>query len=353
MTGKTATAPPPATALRDGAGAALPHGGRLGEARAEFPGAPEPWLDLSTGINPQAYPLPGLSPDCFTRLPEPEQVEALQQAAATAFGLGARAGVAAAPGTQALIELIPRLVPAAAVAVLGPTYGEYAGAWRRAGHLVAEVASPAALAEAEIAVVCNPNNPDGRRLGRGELLALAGRLARRGGLLVVDEAFADLEDEAGLGAALPLAGPGVLGGLLLLRSFGKSYGLAGLRLGFALAAPEAAARLRAALGPWAVSGPALAIGTAALGDRAWLEATKVRLARDTRRLDALLIGAGLTVLGGTRLFRLAAGPRAPGLRHRLGQAGIWVRRFPAAPDRLRFGLPGTEADWARLAGALS
>lgn len=331
----------------------LPHGGRLGEARREFPGAPEPWLDLSTGINPVAYPLGELPAPCFARLPEPDQLDALHQAAARAYGLADPRGVVAAPGTQSLIEWLPRLLPPAAIAVLGPTYGEYAGAWRRAGHRVADVPTLAAAEAADIVVLCNPNNPDGRRFEDRALVALAERLGRRGGLLVVDEAFADLEDQPGLGAALPVAGTGPLGGLVLLRSFGKSYGLGGLRLGFALGSAAAAGRVRTALGPWAVSGPALVVGRRALADPAWRDGTRRRLEQDGRRLDGLLATAGLTVVGGTRLFRLAAGPRAADLRRRLGAAGIWVRRFPDQPEWLRFGLPGTAGDWQRLAEALS
>jgi cobalamin biosynthesis protein CobC len=337
--------------MTPGEAAALPHGGRLGEARARFPGAPEPWLDLSTGINPHAYPLPDLPPAAFTRLPEPEEQAALEGLAGTAYGAADAAMVVAAPGTQALISLLPRLFPASDVAVLGPTYNEHAAAWRAAGVAVRDVAEFDALAGGGTAVLCNPNNPDGRRHPPGPLLALADRMQTRGGLLVVDEAFADLEP-AWAGEPLALARHLPHPALVVLRSFGKTYGLAGLRLGFALAAPERAAVIRAALGPWAVSGPALVAGQAALADGAWRAAMAERLAADVARLDALLAEAGLRVLGGTRLFRLAESGRAPAWFERLGRAGILVRAFPDQPTRLRFGLPGTEADWARLRAAL-
>jgi cobalamin biosynthetic protein CobC len=327
--------------------APLAHGGSLGEAAALFPDAPRPFLDLSTGINPVAYPLPPLPAEAFTRLPEPQAEAGLREVAAQAYGAADAALVAAAPGTQILIDLLPRLFPAARVAVLGPTYAEHAQAWRKAGADVATVADVAALENADAAVLCNPNNPDGRRLPPPRLLALADRMAARGGLLLVDEAFADLEGE----------GPSVAGALphpalLVLRSFGKTYGLAGVRLGFALAGHERAALIRAALGPWAVSGPALAVGCAALADAGWRAATAARLAAEVRELDALLAAAGLRVVGGTRLFRLAEGPAAPDLFTCLGRAGIFVRRFADRPDWLRFGLPGTPDGWARLRQAL-
>ena len=323
------------------------HGGRLEAARRRFPGAPEPFLDLSTGINPVPYPPPPLAVEAFTRLPEPEALAALLEAAADAYGATEPAMVAAAPGSQALIGLLPRLRPPGRVRVLGPTYAEHARAWAQADHTVDEVATLDALAGAEVAVLSHPNNPDGRRYDQAALLGLAAAQAARGGWLVVDEAFADLEPGApGLGTALPRPG------LVLLRSFGKTYGLAGLRLGFALAAPDLAERIAEALGPWPVSGPAIAIGAAALRDCAWREASAVRLARDAARLDALLGEVGLAVIGGTLLFRLARVADAATLAERLGRAGILVRVFPERPDWLRFGLPPDASAWHRLAAAL-
>lgn len=328
------------------AAAGLEHGGRLGAARARFAGAPEPFIDLSTGINPIPWPVPPLPAAAWARLPEPEEEAALRAAAAAAYGAASPDMVAAAPGTQLLIQLLPRLFPLPRLAILGPTYAEHAACWRAAGTVVEEVADAAALARAPAGLLCNPNNPDGRRLSRAEIGALADAMASRGGLLLVDEAFADLEPDP-LSAAPLLPHPA----LILLRSFGKSYGLAGLRLGFALAAPARAAAIRAALGPWAVSGPALAIGRAALADAPWRQAAAARLAAEGARLDALLQRAGLRVLGGTHLFRLAEG-EAGHWHERLGRQGILVRPFAARPRWLRFGLPPDEPAWARLERAL-
>ncbi len=320
----------------------IAHGGGLIAARTRFPHAPEPWIDLSTGINPIPYALPPIPAAALCRLPEPEQVAALETAAARAYGVADPAAVVAAPGTQALIHLLPRLHPPRRVAVLSPTYAEHAAAWTAAGHAVTAV--PSLAGAAVVTVVVRPNNPDGRVEDAASLLALAGRLAARNGLLVVDEAFADLEG-CSLAGALPRPG------LLLLRSFGKTYGLAGVRLGFALAEPAQAAALRQALGPWAVSGPALHAGLQALPDAGWRDVAAARLANAAARLDGLLRAAGGTVLGGTRLFRLCRHGNAAALAGRLGEAGILVRRFAAAPDLLRFGLP-SPGDWARLEAAL-
>jgi cobalamin biosynthetic protein CobC len=167
-------------------------------------------------------------------------------------------------------------------------------------------------------------------------------------LVVVDESFADLEDEA-LSLAPHLPQPG----MVVLRSLSKTYGLGGLRLGFAIAAPDLAALMRASLGSWPVSGPAILIGMQALADHAWLAAARQRLGQDVMRLDAMLHQAGLRIVGGTHLFRLAESEQAPELFHRLGRAGILVRPFDYRRDWLRFGVPGSEDEWQRLADALA
>ena len=323
------------------------HGGRLEAARRRFPAAPAPFIDLSTGINPHAYPVGDLPAEIFARLPEPEALARLVAAAAGAYGAGDPALLAAAPGTQILIELLPRLWPPKSVAVLGPTYAEYAAAWERAGSAVSRIAALDELGDQKGVVVCNPNNPDGRIIPPPVLLRLADRMQQRGGLLVVDEAFADLAPEGtSLAPALPHPA------LILLRSFGKTYGLGGLRLGFALASRERRAVISKALGPWAVSGPAIAVGTRALSDEPWRAAMRARLATEAASLDACLAGAGFAILGGTPLFRLAESPSASAWFEHLGEAGILVRRFEEMPGRLRFGLPGDPASWSRLRAAL-
>ncbi|MCJ2133324.1 threonine-phosphate decarboxylase CobD [Methylobacterium sp. J-026] len=325
--------------------APIAHGGDLGALRLAFPDAPEPWLDLSTGINPVPYPVPPVEASAWTRLPEAAEVQALREAAAASYGAPGAGHVVAAPGTQILIETLPRLLAPTRVAVLGPTYAEHAAAWARAGHAVAEISGPEAVGDARVVVIVDPNNPDGRTHPLAARRALAAALGARGGLLVADEAFADLEPVESL---CPHAAPG----LVVLRSFGKTYGLAGLRLGFAVADPGTAERIAGALGPWAVSGPALAIGTAALSDTAWrAEAAQARAA-DAGRLDRMIARGGGTVVGGTRLFRTAAFPDGPDLYRRLAAAGIAVRRFAERPERLRFGLPAGKAAWCRLSRVL-
>jgi cobalamin biosynthesis protein CobC len=333
--------------------APLVHGGDLAAARRLFAGAPEPFIDLSTGINPHSYPIPQLTAAVFARLPEPAALTGLAATAARFYGAPSPDHVVAAPGTQILLPMVAALVPKGCAAVLGPTYAEHVRAAALAGHKAMEVAKLDDLAQADLAVVVNPNNPDGRMFGKDELMALAA-VRRSGGLLVIDEAYIDAGPggpggPAGAGPAgapnASLAAEVGRGDVLVLRSFGKFFGLAGVRLGFALAAPRLAQRLAAALGPWAVSGPAIAIG--------WAATMRERLVHDILRLDCVLGGAGLAPAGGTALFRLVRAQAASEVFQQLGRAGILVRRFVEQPSWLRIGFPGDEAEWARLTAALA
>jgi cobalamin biosynthesis protein CobC len=326
----------------------MKHGGDLTDAIARHGGAPGSWLDLSTGINPWPWPIPQHLPDsAWQRLPSRAELEALLYAARENYGVPVGAGIVAAAGTQALIQMLPYLATPGPVAIVGRTYSEHALAWRHAGHPVIEIESLDACPEHALhAVVVNPNNPDGRVIGRAALAGIAAQIKRRGGWLVVDEAFADA-DLAISSAACCADWP-----VVILRSFGKFYGLAGLRLGFAFGASDLIERVAGALGPWACSGPALLIGTAALGDQAWANRTRGELEQQARKLNKVLTKAGFTIAGGTSLFRLARHPDARKLHAALARRHIWCRSFEWADDLLRFGLPPDDSGLERLADAL-
>jgi cobalamin biosynthetic protein CobC len=326
----------------------MKHGGDLTEAMARYGGSPQMWLDLSTGVNPWPWPIPGDMPDTlWQRLPSRADEENLIAAAREAYAVPAGVEVVAASGTQSLIQWLPQLASAGPVAIVEPTYNEHAAAWRLAGHEVIACADLDQLPQAvRYVVVVNPNNPDGQVISHAVLARVAAQLRERGGWLVVDEAFADIEPEVsviGLCADLPV---------VVLRSFGKFFGLAGLRLGFAIASPEIARRIALALGPWPCSGPALSIGTAALRDRAWADRTRVAVQQQAHKLDAVLTNADFTIAGGTGLFRLARRADASQVHTALATKHIWCRRFDWADDLLRFGLPPDDRELERLAAAL-
>jgi cobalamin biosynthetic protein CobC len=326
----------------------MKHGGDLTEAMAQHGGTPDDWLDLSTGINPRPWPVPALPDASWQRLPSHADETRLLDAARAAYNVPADVEIAVAPGTQMLIQWLPRLAPEGAVAIVSPTYNEHATAWNVAGHNVIAVAGLDAVPKhARHVLIVNPNNPDGRIVGHAALAQIATTLQERGGWLVIDEAFADV-DPASSAITLCRDLP-----VIVLRSFGKFYGLAGLRLGFVIGGPEIVQRCTAALGPWACSGPAIAVGAAALQDHVWAERTRTDLHRQAQQLDNVLRAAGFIIVGGTDLFRLAQHPHASLYHERLARKHIWCRSFDWASELLRFGLPGDDAGLARLASALA
>lgn len=316
----------------------LEHGGRL-RAAARHYGIPlGDWLDLSTGINPRPWPVPALAPELWQRLPE--SGDGLEAAAAAYYG---NADVLPVAGSQAAIQALPACFPVGRVLTLAPTYAEHPHAWRR--HEVRALpadAIDAAIDSADTLLLVQPNNPDGQRFARGQLLHWHARLRARGGRLIVDEAFIDADPADSL---VPLAGPG----LVVLRSLGKFFGLAGARVGFVFAEPALLGALAEILGPWTVSGPARAVATAALSDQAWQAQARLRLAADSRRLAGLLDRHGLAGGSGTALFQWRPSEAAAAIHARLAEAAILTRQFEGG---LRFGLPGDEIQWARLDAAL-
>ena len=323
--------PPPIVPLPE-------HGGDLAFATRLYGAPPEGWLDLSTGISPFPYPHAAVPDAALRRLPDAADLAALIEAAGAAYGVGRDFDIAAVPGTEIAIRLLPHVLGSPAATIVGPTYGSHRDAWQ--GSSPAQ--SIAAIADGSTAVVVNPNNPDGRIIPPAELT----RLARRLSALIVDEAFADVAPAASIVPAL--AAPNVI----VLRSLGKFYGLAGLRLGFVIAPPDVVARLHRMLGAWPVSGPAIAIGRAALGDAAWATSARARLSAAAAQLRAALTRHGLAIAGGTDLFVLNDHADAPALHINLAQRGIWTRAFADHPRWLRFGVPD-DAGLARLDAALS
>ena len=300
------------------------HGGGIDAAAALFGGARADWLDLSTGINPRPYPLPAFSPDVWAALPDRAAFAALEAAARQFWNVPDGAAVLAAPGASALIARMPAVLAGSRVHIPQPTYNEHARAFLAQGWTLA--------AEADATVVVHPNNPDGRLHRLPDTT-----------FVVIDESFCDVMSGESLIAHA--ARPGVV----VLKSFGKFWGLAGLRLGFLIGDPALVARMSAQIGPWAVSGPALLTGAVALNDHAWAEETRARLAQDAARLDAL---TGWPVAGGTTLFRLYDLPDPRAMQHRLARHPIWTRTVPWSDRLIRLGLPDG-AGWARLERALA
>ncbi|RQM48123.1 threonine-phosphate decarboxylase [Paraburkholderia bannensis] len=347
----TSTTTTTTTTTTDTVARTIAHGGNLHEAARRYGIAWETWIDLSTGINPHGYPVPPVPASAWRRLPE--DGDGLADCAARYYGAPDAAHVLPVAGSQAAIRALPALLPAlsprARVAIAPLTYGEYAPAFAQAGHTVVplDVTHADLPADATHAVVVNPNNPTAASIDRDTLLRWHAQLAARGGTLIVDETFADAFADT---SARSLANATDRAGLVVLRSPGKFFGLAGARCGFALAQPALLAALRERLGAWTVNGPARHAVMHAFADTAWQHAMREQLAREGERLAALLRAHGFAPRA-TPLFAWIDDPRAAPLQDALARHAVWTRRFDA-PASLRFGLPASEEEWQRFEIAL-
>jgi cobalamin biosynthetic protein CobC len=308
------------------------HGGGLDAAVQKFGAARADWIDLSTGINPVSYPVGDIEQAAWTALPDHAAQSALIKAARDFWQIPNAASIIATPGASAPIAMIPRLRDHGQVHIAAPTYNEHAGAFTASGWRQTEQ-----VANADAQVIVHPNNPDGRIFKETDLHAP---------FRVIDESFCDVMPGASLIAQT------ARNDTLLLKSFGKFWGLAGLRLGFVIGDPALVEQLQQMLGPWPVAGPALQIGTRALADHSWADQTRQRLTADATRLDTLFADAGASLVGGTSLFRLYEVPDAIEWQVRLAQHHIWSRVFPYNPRWLRLGLPAPE-QWSRVEAALA
>jgi len=321
----------------------LEHGGRLRKAALDYGIAEADWLDLSSGLAPWPFAVPEIPLRAWARLPETD--DGLEQAACDYYGASQVLPVA---GSQMAIQLLPRLRRAGKVGVLSPCYAEHAEAWRRSGYIVREVLEQEVeffLDSLDVLVVVNPNNPTGLSLTPARLLDWHARLAQRGGWLVVDEAFMDNTPQ------LSLAPHAHQIGLIVLRSFGKFFGLAGVRLGFVLAERKLLRLLAEQVGPWAVSGPTRVLGQACLQDTEAHTRQRIRSDEASERLALLLERYGFKPQGGCALFQWLITEHAPALHEFMARRGILLRIF-THNSSLRFGLPANAAEEARLEQAL-
>lgn len=323
---------------------AFRHGGRLREATAAHPHAPRPWLDLSTGINPEPWSGPRASADDLRYLPDPQGLAELEAVAARAFGVSDPGRVAAVSGAEAALRLLPGLIGGGTVALRDPIYGGHAEAWASWNpNRLASLDDPRTV-HADVLVLVNPNNPDGRRIDREALAALAAERSDQGRWTVVDESFIEVTPELSV-ADLEIDR------LITLRSFGKFYGLPGARLGFLIGNKIFSREFRLLLGDWPVSADAMALGQGAYADEAWRKATRAWLAQQAAKVDAAIAEAGFTVVGGCDLFRWVDVPDAYAVFTRLCEQGVLTRPFADQPDRLRIGLPSRN-DFKRFQKAL-
>jgi cobalamin biosynthesis protein CobC len=289
------------------------------------------------------YPIPLIPTNAWQRLPEDE--DDLITAARNYYGC---TSILATAGSQAALQILPKLRAPSKIAMPITMYQEHAHTWQTQGHTVhffKESPDAEALKQADVILVCNPNNPTGKRFTKMELLEWHQQLAARGAWLIVDEAFMDSTPDDSLAAHADLEG------LFILRSLGKFFGLAGVRVGFLLAADHYLVRVKEMIGPWSVTGPSRYIATQALQDTEWQLNTREMLASQSAKMQNLLNRYNLKPQGSTDLFHYVPTANANEIQAQLAQLGIWIRIF-SNPSALRFGLPPAH-QWDRLEAALS
>lgn len=322
------------------------HGGRLDAAVTKYGGDREDWLDLSTGINPSAYPLPEISNESWQRLPDEVAQSELITAAKKYYQVPEEVKLVPANGTQAIIQNLPYLLKQKNIAIISPTYEEHRYSWKKAGRNVLKAKSlNDAVGMAEVVIVVNPNNPTAETYQRDELLEVARKLEQKSGFLIVDEAFGDCAPELSVV-------PQMCENIIVLRSFGKFFGLAGLRLGFAICVEAIADELLLRQGPWSVSGPALIIGADALANAQWVSNMRLQIRQNAKDQVEVIEACGLQLIGNAGLFMEFEHHNATGIHEALLQEHILVRQFADRSTRLRFGLCENMEQLERLAWVL-
>lgn len=321
----------------------LKHGGRVLEAAQKYQIPVSEWLDLSTGINPNSYPIPAIPDSKWQRLPEEQ--DGLIAAAQDYYQCQS---VLAVAGSQAAIQSLPLIRPTGTVGVVTPAYAEHAYAWKKSRHKIITMTSNEIdqhISQLDTLILINPNNPTACTFSQQQCISWLETLKQRQGWLIIDEAFIDCTPELSLSKLLPLSG------LIILRSIGKFFGLAGLRAGFVLAEPSILKALNELLGPWAVSNPSRFICTHALQDTAWHQQTRLQLQQQSQRLNTLLKKHQLNSTGSTQLFQWVQTEHANYIHERLAKQAVYTRLFDQ-PSSLRFGLPANEPEWQHLESAL-
>jgi len=321
----------------------LKHGGRLREAAEHYQIPLSDWIDLSTGINPNGYPIPNIPSALWQRLPEDQD-----DLIATAQRYYQCASLLAVAGSQAAIQSLPLLRPQGKVGFIQPSYAEHAYAWKKAGHHIINLEPDTInqhIKQLNVLVLVNPNNPSAQIFTHEQCLSWLAQLNTHNGWLIIDEAFIDATPELSLSHLAPLKG------LIILRSIGKFFGLAGIRSGFVLAEPAILNELAEHLGPWTISNPSRFMTQHALQNTSWQQTTRGNINKQSLRLQQLLQQYQLAITGSNPLFQWIKTQQASHIHQQLAQQAVFTRLF-THPSSIRFGLPANELEWTHLEKAL-
>jgi cobalamin biosynthetic protein CobC len=343
---------------------ALLHGGQLQQVAKQFNIPPSDWIDVSTGIAPISYPIPDIPLSVWQQLPQqnPELIAAAQQYYQCSQ-------LMITNGSQAIIKALPSLyrqsnVNSQNVYLPERGYKEHAQAWKNAHYNLHfyqdNLPELSDILPNSVLVIINPNNPTGIFYNAQTINKYQQQLAHLNGLLVIDEAFIDvmsdttLENQSyGSQAANQKENQRENDHCLVLRSFGKFFGLAGIRIGFLVASSSWCQAFKELLGPWQVNGPAQLIAQHALQDTSWQTTQRGTLKRLRKMQEGMLKQAFpqtiLQTINGCDLFLTLSFHQqdtAKKLYMLLCQQGVYCR-LADEQDTLRFGLT-TEGSLERL-----
>jgi threonine-phosphate decarboxylase len=317
------------------------HGGNVFAVARSLGVAPEQILDFSASINPlgMASGVRGALGNCVERLlhyPDKGAAE-LKDCLASYHGVNS-AQIAVANGSTELIHLLPRLVGGNRALIVAPAFAEYACALEKSGWQIdyftlkgenAFALSLPALRKKlakryDMLFICNPGNPTGALIPKGEIAGVLELCRESGTFLVLDEAFIDFCEED--------SAKDLIGGFdraVLLRSMTKFFAIPGLRLGYAIGAPETIAALGSLQDPWSVNTAAQVAGIASLSDPAYCERTRSYVSAERDRLATALARLGSFDIFPSRanylLLRIRNGSSAAALRSRLLESGVLIR----------------------------
>lgn len=332
----------------------MKHGGNKNEAARAYGIEPAEMIDLSTGISPNPYPLSLSQLDLsdLIELPQEDKAASLKNIMRKAWSVPDSAEIALASGSGALISLIPHIHKGDMRQVYcpEPAYSEHPMAWQRAGFRMipyeAGTIPEIYLNKTAAIIAVQPGNPMGHCASPDAWLELMEKAAAHKVMIIMDEAFIDLMPEQSL---VPYLGRK---GLIVIRSFGKFYGLAGVRLGAAIGHPDDITALEDLLGPWPVSAMAVQFAAEAMSDHGWADDQRDWCATQMASLKKELMARGITIIGGTDLYVLIEIEDAKTLQDKLARAGFWTRIFEHYPNWMRLGLARDDAATTRFLKAL-
>lgn len=321
------------------------HGGNLDEAAQAYGFEPGMMHDLSTGIAPMSYQMPLPASDAYQALPLASDMEALCKVARACYRVPDAASLCVGGGSQALLAALPYLFASCLVWCPEPTYNEHHYRWEKASHQVdGGLSCPQ---EAKIIILGQPNNPTGRLWQADEIARYLAHVKQCDGLLIIDEAFVDIMPEH---SSCQIAGDEAL---VILRSVGKFYGLAGLRVGFAIGGANFIARLQDEIGPWPVSQPALLVAKTALADKDWQARHLAKLQEICDWQSDVLAKAGFEIITSMALFITIRHKRMAAFHHHLASHGYWTRIYQNDKQMMRLGLLAPDCDRQQFESLLS